>query len=213
MARAGLIAVATAIVAAGSAEPVLVLNFASAKNPGGGFLSGSQAQEESLARSSGLYASQMQAWDFYERHRANPSCLYSHAMIYSPACPVFADDDGHLLEQAQLLSFVTSAAPNAGAVASNHADDLPLVPVVLKERAELVLTLARAKGYQRLLLGAWGCGVFRNDPQMVARSFIDLLRSPAWDGQFSQILFSVRDHSREQATFHAFQMACDQQLA
>jgi uncharacterized protein (TIGR02452 family) len=57
--------------------PVAVLNFASARNPGGGFLSGSQAQEESLARSSALHASLLRAWDFYERHRAMPSSLYS----------------------------------------------------------------------------------------------------------------------------------------
>ena len=48
-------------VLADGAGPVAALNFASAKNPGGGFLGGSQAQEESLARSSALYASLMQS--------------------------------------------------------------------------------------------------------------------------------------------------------
>ena len=105
--------------------PVAVLNFASAKNPGGGFLNGSQAQEESLARSSALHASQMRAWDFYERHRASPSLLYSDAMILSPGCPIFRDDDGKLLDEPQLAAFITSAAPNAGAAADNRPAELP----------------------------------------------------------------------------------------
>src|SRR5262245_6203603 len=60
-------------------EGPAALNFASAKNPGGGFLGGSEAQEESLARSSALYASLLEAREFYERHRASPSLLYTDA--------------------------------------------------------------------------------------------------------------------------------------
>src|SRR5439155_6866731 len=115
-------------VLASGQGPVAVLNFASAKNPGGGFLSGSQAQEESLARSSALHASLLRAWAFYERHRASPSLLYSDAMILSPGCPVFRGDDGSLLEEPQTATFITSAAPNAGAAASNRPEELPLIP-------------------------------------------------------------------------------------
>jgi len=99
---------ALARLAADARGPVGVLNFASAKNPGGGFLNGSQAQEESLARSSALHASLMGAWDFYARHRASPSLLYSDAMIVSPQCPVFRDDDGTLLDAPRLTTFITS---------------------------------------------------------------------------------------------------------
>ena len=38
-----------------NSDAVVCLNFASAKNPGGGFLGGSQAQEETLARASAIY--------------------------------------------------------------------------------------------------------------------------------------------------------------
>lgn len=150
-------------------SPVAVLNFASAKHPGGGFLGGSQAQEESLARSSALYASLLRAEAFYQRHRASSSLLYSDAMILSPDCPVFRDDAGALLDAPRIAGFITSAAPNAGAIAINRPDELPLIEETFIGRAEGVLALAAAHGYRRLVLGAWGCGVFRNDPMMVAR--------------------------------------------
>jgi uncharacterized protein (TIGR02452 family) len=189
--------------------PVAALNFASAKNPGGGFLSGSQAQEESLARSSALHASLMRAWDFYEQHRASPSLLYSHAMILSPMCPVFRDDDGALLDAPQLVTFITSAAPNAGAAAENRPHELPQIPDVFRRRAEYVLALAASHGYQRLVLGAWGCGVFRNDPNVVAAAFMGHLCGGAWAGRFKRIVFSVLDSSPAQETFAAFKRATE----
>ncbi len=69
-------------------EKLMCLNFASAKNPGGGFVSGAEAQEESLARTSGLYDSLLQCWEYYDTHRAMESCFYTDMMIYSPKVPV-----------------------------------------------------------------------------------------------------------------------------
>lgn len=187
--------------------PVAALNFASAKNPGGGFLNGSQAQEESLARGSALYASQMRAWDFYERHRGSSSLLYSDAMILSPGCPIFRDDDGKLLDEPQLAAFITSAAPNAGAAADNRPAELPSIPGVLRSRSESVLALAASRGYRQLVLGAWGCGVFRNDPNVVAESFAAHLRHGRWSSQFDRVVFSVLDPSPSQSTLMAFRRA------
>lgn len=187
--------------------PVAALNFASAKNPGGGFLNGSQAQEESLARSSALYASLLRIPEFYARHRASPSLLYSDAMILSPACPVFRDDDGTLLESPHAVSFITSAAPNAGAAADNRPEELPLIPEVFRRRSEYVLALAAFHGYKLLVLGAWGCGVFRNDPTVVAAAFAGHLRHGAWSGLFERVVFSVLDTSPSLETLAAFERA------
>jgi uncharacterized protein (TIGR02452 family) len=187
--------------------PVAALNFASARNPGGGFLKGSQAQEESLARSSALHASLLRAGDFYERHRASPSMLYSDAMILSPGCPVFRDDDGNLLDSPRRVAFITSAAPNAGAAATNAPHELPRIPEVFGRRTEYVLALAAARGYKRLVLGAWGCGVFRNDPAVVAGAFARHLRHGAWVGRFERVVFSVLDSSPNTETLTAFQRA------
>jgi uncharacterized protein (TIGR02452 family) len=191
-----------------SKHPVAALNFASAKNPGGGFLNGSQAQEESLARSSALYGSLFRAWEFYEGHRASPSFLYSDAMILSPGCPIFRDDDGNLLEEPQLATFITSPAPNAGVAKNNRPHELPLIPDVLRKRSEYVLALTASHGYRHLVLGAWGCGVFRNDPEVVAEAFLGHLRQGgAWFGRFERIVFSVLDTSPAMETFAAFQRA------
>jgi uncharacterized protein (TIGR02452 family) len=195
-------------VLTGGAERVAVLNFASAKNPGGGFLGGSQAQEESLARSSALYASltRPHVREYYERHRAMKSLLYSDAMILSPDCPVLRDDEGTLLDEPQLATFITSAAPNAGATADNRPEELDQIPAVFHRRTEYVLALAANHGYKQLILGAWGCGVFRNDPAVVAGAFATHLRG-AWRGRFERVVFSVLDKSPEQEIFQAFQRA------
>ncbi|MHC5540327.1 TIGR02452 family protein [Singulisphaera rosea] len=187
--------------------PVAALNFASAKNPGGGFLNGSHAQEESLARSSALYASQMRSWEFYEHHRASSSLLYSDAMILSPGCPIFRDDDGKLLDEPQLAAFITSAAPNAGAAADNRPAELPSIPGVFRRRSEYVLALAASRGYRQLVLGAWGCGVFRNDPNVVAESFASHLCHGRCSSQFDRIVFSVLDTTPSQSTLAAFRRA------
>lgn len=85
---------AAQLTASGAYQRVGVLNFASARKPGGGFLRGAISQEESLARSSGLYFSLATCPEFYAHHHANESLLYSDRMIYSPACPVIRDDAG-----------------------------------------------------------------------------------------------------------------------
>src|SRR5215469_5056849 len=92
---------------------VLALNFASARHPGGGFLKGSQAQEESLARASGLYACISPFREMYDANARFPSCLYTNHMIYSPDVPVFRDDKDALLEQPYATAFLTAPAVNA----------------------------------------------------------------------------------------------------
>jgi uncharacterized protein (TIGR02452 family) len=181
------------------------LNFASARNPGGGFLNGSQAQEEALARASALYPSLLQAPQYYERNRANRSAIYLDLVIYSPHVPFFRNDDGALLEQPILASVITAPAPNAGAVHENEPHNARAVEPALRRRAELVLATAHAHGIERLVLGAWGCGVFRNDPALVAGVFADLLTgSGHYAKVFSWVLFAVFDRGEDPQTYRAF---------
>jgi uncharacterized protein (TIGR02452 family) len=196
---------AARLAASGRYQRIGVLNFASARHPGGGFLSGARAQEESLARSSGLYFSLLKCPDYYAFHRAQQTSLYSDRMIYSPACPVVRDDAGGWLPQPYVVDFITSAAPNAGAVMRNEPDNRSRIAPTLAERASKVLALAAQRECDALTLGAWGCGVFQNDPAMVARVFHDLLRPDGPYGRhFQHVLFAVYDTSREWGAHNAF---------
>lgn len=173
---------------------VCCLNFASAKNPGGGFLGGSQAQEESLARSSALYASLNNVPAYYQTHRALRSGFYTDNMIYSPRVPVFRDDYANLLQAPYPCSFITSPAVNRGVVAEQETDKLHLVPTIMSERIEKVLSLAYVNQEKILVLGAWGCGVFRNKPEEIAQLFKrQLLENEMFIGRFKHIVFAVFD--------------------
>jgi uncharacterized protein (TIGR02452 family) len=172
---------------------VLALNFASAKNPGGGFLGGSQAQEESLARASGLYPCLLAQPDYYTANRACSTCLYTDHMIYAPDVPVFRDDHDAFLERPYLLSFLTAPAVNAGALRRHETSR---TEPVMRARVEKVLTVAVLHGHDTLVLGAWGCGVFRNDPERVAEWFAEQLTGTGpFCGAFARVVFAVLDRS------------------
>lgn len=185
---------------------LLALNFASARHPGGGFLKGSQAQEESLARASGLYSCISQFREMYDANACFPSCLYTDHMIYSPDVPAFRDDEDVLLESPYLLSFVTAPAVNIGAMRRNEPDKLCLVETTMLSRMEKVLSLAVVHGHDMLVLGAWGCGVFGNDPQRVAGWFQRHLTGEGiFHRAFRKIIFAVLDRTEERSTIQPFE--------
>jgi len=176
--------------------PVAVLNFASARNPGGGFLNGAQAQEEALCRASALYTCLLQARGFYDHHRAHRDPFYTDRVIHSPAVPVFRDDKGRLLDEPYTAGFLTAAAPNAGVVLRTAPERAAELPGAVAVRAERVLETAVAHGYRRLVLGAWGCGVFQNDPAQVAGAFHALLGPGGrFAAAFEHVVFGVLDRT------------------
>ncbi|MFN2341184.1 MAG: TIGR02452 family protein [Halanaerobium sp.] len=187
-------------------KKIAVLNFASAKNPGGGFLNGSGAQEESLARSSALYPTIKQMQEMYQSNRKYDSSLYQDYMIYSPAVPVFKKDRGELIDQPYLVDFITAPAVNAGAVRANETRDrIDQIDAVMKKRIAKIIALAAEKKVEALVLGAFGCGVFRNDPKMVAQYFNQYLNQEKYYKKyFKKVVFAVLDRSREKKTFENF---------
>jgi uncharacterized protein (TIGR02452 family) len=139
-----------------------------------------------------LYACLRAAPDFYAFHRAQGDLRYSDRVIYSPAVPVFRDDHGRLLEEPYPVAFLTAAAPNAGAVMRQQRA-AATIPDVLASRARRVLDVAAANGHRRLVLGAWGCGVFA-----------DVLSA---EDRFELVTFAVLDRRPGTPVFTAFASA------
>lgn len=184
---------------------VCCLNFASAKNPGGGFLGGAQAQEEALSRASGLYASLKSKPQMYTANRLTHTCLYTDNMIYSPLVPVFRNDRDELLDEAYLVSIITAPAVNAGAIGNNEPGRLKDMEAVMLARIEKLLSVAVANKQTTLVLGAWGCGVFRNNPADIARWFAHhICHNEVFQCAFAHIVFAVYDTSDKQHNRNAF---------
>ncbi len=184
---------------------LVLLSFASARNPGGGFINGAKAQEEDLARCSGIYPCLLTQPTYYEVNRAGESLLYSDHIIYSPSVPWFRVRNRELIDDVFFASVITAPAPNAGQALRRDPNCAPEIAETLHRRAGMVLAIARDNGHRSLLLGAWGCGVFCNDPMMVADAFGQWLADPHFLGCFDRVVFAIYTSTKNLDTLTAFQ--------
>lgn len=181
-----------------------VLNFASAKNPGGGFLGGASAQEESLARSSSLYASLKKDMTMYEHNKNLSIFSYSDYAKYSPETVFWFDDEGQNLSELMKVDVITSPAPNKGAMSQhNRKNEIATIEEVFRRRIEFVFKIAYQNNIDVLILGAWGCGVFRNEVSDVARYFKEFIKEKA-PNAFKKIVFAVYDSSEKKLNYLTF---------
>ena len=127
-------------------------------------------------------------------------------MIYTPDVPVFRTDAGTLLESPVLVSFVTAPAVNAGVVTARMPNRTPEIATVMLRRTERVLGVLAQQNHSAVVLGAWGCGVFRNRPDVIAPLFMQALSGP-FQGAFERVRFSVLDTSDLQIIIRAFRDA------
>lgn len=179
-----------------------VLNFASAKNPGGGFLNGANAQEESLAGSGTLYPTLTAHEAYYVENRANRSMMYLDYGIYSPDVIFFRDENFQLTCTPVKASVLTLPAVNMGQVLLK-GEDPEQARRVMRRRMKLALAIFAERGTRHLVLGAYGCGVFRNDPREIAVWWKELLEEGM--GQyFDSVFHAVLDRSKGQQCIKAF---------
>jgi uncharacterized protein (TIGR02452 family) len=168
----------------------VVLNFASATSPGGGFLSGARAQEEYLCRSSSLYSC-LRDNPMYDFHRSNHDPLYSNYAIYSPGVTIFRSNSGGLLEEPYAVGVITSPAVNAKRLPLSRRHE---IAPAMWQRILKVLSIGVVHGHDVIVLGAWGCGAFGNDGYEIAGLFRKAL-DDNFKGAYRTVVFAIVDWS------------------
>lgn len=198
-----------------SGKDIAILNFASARNPGGGFLHGAKAQEEDLCRVSALYACLTRDdLPYYKINKECKSALYTDAIIYSPKVPFLRDENYQWLEEPFELSVVTCPAPNlnrsfgkSGALGPTSIADGETVSTeeiveIFQRRVARVLSAMVIFGHKNIVLGAWGCGAFGNNPKIVAKVFKEVLETEKFKKCFDLVVFAIPN--QDSVNYRAF---------
>lgn len=164
-------------------EKIAALNFASYKHPGGGFMKGSSAQEESVCHESNLYnvISQFESGFYAENNKDKNKALYKDRGLYSPDI-VFERGN-----RQTLCDVITCASPNKKAAqkycyVSDHKNY-----EALESRIKFVLDMAEENNIDVIILGAYGCGVFGQDPIEVA----NLFKQELMGRNFKKAIFAI----------------------
>lgn len=166
-----------------------VLNFASYKYPGGGYILGAKAQEEDLCAESYLYNVLSQKKDFYEWNKTHLNKgLYLNRALYTPKVLFYRKGtDGKY--RTKKVDVITCAAPNYSVANQlqnvSHEENTD----ILKERIRFVLDIASIKNVETLILGAYGCGAFGQNPTQVAGIFKKLIKNYG----FKSVYFAIPD--------------------
>lgn len=201
-------------------KKVCILNFASATNPGGGVIKGSSAQEEAICRCSTLYPNLKEQYirnTFYAPHRHARDPLHNDDCIYTPGVVVFKSDTDYpqLLPEDKWYSVnvLTCAAPNLRERPStemNSGDGDNAVHISREElqalhekRMRRVLEIAWAKENEAVILGAFGCGAFRNPPAVVAQAMKTVVQE--YRKKFETIEFAVYCSTQYDTNYRVFQ--------
>ena len=164
---------------------VAVLNFASYKNPGGGFIQGSKAQEECLCHESFLYnvLDKFRGSYYWWNNQHKNNALYLNRALYTPDA-IFTHN-----EEEFKCDVITCAAPNKTTAQKYRNVSDANVANALKSRIKFVLDVAEDNYVDTLILGAYGCGIFGQNPIEVATIFKDFLDTT--HKYFGKVIFAI----------------------
>ena len=176
-----------------------VLNFANYYRPGGGVRGGAAAQEEAICRVTTLYpciSSDRPKELFYNPHWKEDN-LASNDLIYTPDVVVIREDtEGMDLLPPDMrynIDVITCAAP------VYSGQDKGFMSVLFEKRFDRIMDAASAHDVDNIILGAFGCGVFGNDPRIVAEAA--KRSSEKHMGLFRRIIFAVPQGGNNYAQF------------
>ena len=195
----------------------LLLNFASAGHPGGGVETGARAQEETICRRSTLtrsiycfspgYASR---YGYPMRKGDGYPITSQFSAIYSPSVTVFRKGlDCSLMDTPFDVGVVTCAALNLGgkyAIRLTPDGHMPRNAVeITRNKIRTVFRIGLLHGHDALVLGAFGCGAFKNPPAEVAKIFHEVMEEPEFIDRYRLITFSIiEDHNSRSKNLSAF---------
>lgn len=206
------LALARRLHATDPTDDICVLNMASSHRPGGGVWGGAGAQEEYLFRCTDYYRFLYQYANNFDpqvyhvqrnaHHRYPLDPLYGG--IYSHGVTVFRDTEANgyaLLDSPVRLNFVAVAAFHF----NERCDAIPQPYVEpTKDKIRLMLRLAANNGQRRLVLGAFGCGAFHNEPHHMAQLFRQVIHESEFQGLFTSISFAVIEDHNSTNNYTAF---------
>lgn len=176
----------------------IMLNFANAFKPGGGWDGLARAQEESIVRSSTLIASISKQREFYDYHIDKGSVLASDYMIISDSVPIFRDDLMNLLDESFSCSVITSAAVEANMYTGEPGE----IAEAMESRIRKIIMRSIERNYKSIVLGAFGCGAFGNDVFEIAKYFKKVLIDEGMSQYFDKVVFAII--SFEEDKYQAF---------
>ena len=146
---------------------ITILNFASYTSPGGGFINGAMAQEESLCHESNLYEilSDKKFEYFYEYNAKHKEFgLYQDRYIYTPNVKFIRDNKTYY------FNVLTCAAPNYNTFVEKGFRKEEVTLAYIRRLLRIYNTL-KEKNQHTLIAGAWGCGVFGFDRELSKEIF------------------------------------------
>ena len=181
-----------------------VLNMASRRNPGGAVISGAGAQEETIFRRSNLFRSLYQFATFATMYGVQPLPQQypldrNYGGVYTPYVSIFREDEksGYkLMQQPRHLAFISVAGMNRPDIDERTGMIVDRLVEPIKNKIRTIYRIGLQQGHDSLVLGALGCGAFRNPPAHIARLFREVLAEEEFANKYKLIVFAIlEDHN------------------